>query len=235
MTVTQPSRRRADRCCARRDLAVVRRDAGAARRQLSSRPARSSPSWGRAARASRRCCTAWPASSCPTRRDPLRRRARRHDGRDRAQHAAPGPVRVRLPVRPARARADRRGERRPAAAARRRPPAPRRSAGPGAGSSGSASAGWSSAAPASCPAGRRSGSRWPAGWSPARGAVRRRADRLARLAHRRAGHGPAGRRGPRAGHHGRAGHPRARVAAYADREVIVRDGTGGAPTPGWRR
>ena len=55
----------------------------------------------------------------------------RHPGRDRAQRAAPGPVRLRVPVRPARARADRRGERRAAAAARRRPP--RRGAGRGAG------------------------------------------------------------------------------------------------------
>ena len=39
-----------------------------------------------------------------------------------AQRAATGPVRVRVPVRPARARADRRGERRPAAAARRHAP-----------------------------------------------------------------------------------------------------------------
>ena len=76
--------------------------------------------------------------------------------------------------------------------------------------------GWPGAAGGAGPrAGRRPG-----------GAVRRRADRLARLADRRAGDGPAGRRRPGAGHHRRPRHPRARVAAYADREVIVRDGTG---------
>ena len=41
------------------------------------------------------------------------------------------------------------------------------------------------------------------------GAVRRRADRLAGLADRRARHGPAVGRRPRAGHHGRPGDPRA--------------------------
>ena len=74
---------------------------------------------------------------------------------------------------------------------------------------------------------RRAGPAGRAGPRPGRragGPLRRRADRRARLAHRRAGHGPAGRRRPRAGHHGHPGHPRARVAAYADREVIVRDG-----------
>ena len=59
---------------------------------------------------------------------------------------------------------------------------------------------------------RRAGAAGRAGPRPgrrARGAVRRRADRLAGLADRRAGHGAAGRRRPRAGHHRRAGHPRA--------------------------
>ena len=44
---------------------------------------------------------------------------------------------------------------------------------------------------------------------PPGGPVRRRADRVAGLAHRRARHGAAGRRRPRAGHHRGAGHPRA--------------------------
>src|ERR1700734_576017 len=42
----------------------------------------------------------------------------------------------------------------------------------------------------------------------ARGAVRRRADRVAGLGVRRTGDGPAHRRRPRAGHHGHPGHPR---------------------------
>ncbi len=57
--------------------------------------------------------------------------------RGRAQRAAPGPVRLRVPVRPAGARADRRGERRAAAAAGRRPPGATRWPRPGPGSGGS--------------------------------------------------------------------------------------------------
>ena len=101
-------------------------------------------------------------------RDLVRRPPHRHHGRERAQRAAPGPLRVRVPVRPARPRADRRGERRAAAAARRRPPRPGARRRPGPGSGGSASTGWSGAGPGSCPAARPSGSRWPAAWSPAR-------------------------------------------------------------------
>ena len=52
----------------------------------------------------------------------VRRAAARHPQRRPAQRAAPGPVRVRVPVRPAGPRADRRGERRAAAAAVRHPP-----------------------------------------------------------------------------------------------------------------
>ena len=92
--------------------------------------------------------------------------ADRHARRDRAQRAAPGPVRLRLPVRPARARADRRGERRPAAAARRHAPRGGCARGPATGSTGWSWTASSGAAPASCPAARPSGSRWPARWSP---------------------------------------------------------------------
>ena len=114
-----------------------------------------------------------------------------------AQRAAPRPVRVRVPVRPARPRADRRGERRAAAAARAasaghaalaRGPALVRAARPGR----------AGAAPLRR-AVRRPGAAGRAGPRPGRpaaGALRRRADRRARLAHRRAGHGPAGRRRP---------------------------------------
>src|SRR5581483_1261075 len=52
-------------------------------------------------------------------RGPVRRPPPRHDGRGAAQRAAPGAVRVRVPVRSARARAHRRGERGAAAPARR--------------------------------------------------------------------------------------------------------------------
>ena len=48
----------------------------------------------------------------------------------------------------------------------RRPPAPRRCAGLVSGSPGSASRAWNCTCPARCPAGRRSGSRSPAAWSP---------------------------------------------------------------------
>ena len=73
-------------------------------------PARSWPSWGPAARASRRCCTAWPASSPPTTAR-SGSTARRVDaaGRDRARSELRRErLRVRVPVRPARPRADRR-------------------------------------------------------------------------------------------------------------------------------
>ena len=53
------SSRRATSSCPSAQTPALR---GAERRRR--RRARSSPSWARAARASRRCCTAWPASSC---------------------------------------------------------------------------------------------------------------------------------------------------------------------------
>ncbi len=58
---------------------------------------------------------------------------------------------------------------------------------------------------------RRAGPAGRAGPRPGRraaGSVRRRADRVAGLPHRRTGHEPAGRRRPRPGHHGHPGHPR---------------------------
>ena len=99
-------------------------DARAARRApWSMTPARSSPSWGRADRASRRCCTAWPASSCPTRArssstgmrvDTLGEHERSALRRDRFGFVFQfGQLVPELTAR---------GERRPAAAARRRPP-----------------------------------------------------------------------------------------------------------------
>ena len=102
-------------------------------------------------------------------------------GDHRAVHARPaGPARLREAINPrleetgprhkrtTRPRADRGGERCPAAAAERYPPGPRggrsqglvRPARPGrAGEPGG---------PGSCPAGKRSGSRWPGAWSPGR-------------------------------------------------------------------
>ena len=148
---------------------VVRRDAGAARRQRwPSTRARSSPSWGRAAPASRPCCTAWPASWFPTRArsgstgsriDTMSETERSALRRDRFGFVfqfgqlvpeLTAEENVALPLLLG-------GVRRGQAL---------RQAGPG--STGSAWTGWSGAGPASCPAGRPSGSRWPAAWSPGR-------------------------------------------------------------------
>ena len=129
--------------------------------------------------------------------------------RDRAQRAAPGPVRVRVPVRPARAGADRRGERRAAAAAQRRRP------GRGAGAARRLVRPARPGRAGAAPSGELSGGQAQR-VALARGLVAARrccsptSRPVARLAHRRAGHGPAGRRRPRAGHHRRAGHPRGR-------------------------
>ena len=54
--------------------------------------------------------------------------------------------------------------------------------------------------------------------------VSRRADRVAGLGVRRASHEPADRRRPRAGHTVIVVTHDARVAAYADREIVVSDG-----------
>src|SRR6266487_3070868 len=64
--------------------------------------------------------------------------------------------------------------------------------------------------PAMAAARRAGAARRPRPWPGRRagGAVRRRADRVPGLGVRGAGDGPAHRRRPRAGHHGRAGHPR---------------------------
>ncbi len=96
--------------------------------------------------------------------------------------------------------------------------------GAGAGSNGSTSKAWSATAPARCPAARPA--RRAGAWScrPSGRALRRRTDRVARLAERRAGHGPVDR-GPRGeGSTVILVTHEPRVAAYADREVIVRDG-----------
>ncbi len=148
----------------------------------------------------------------------------------RAQRAAPRPVRVRVPVRPARARADRGGERRPAAAARRR--RPRRGARPGSRLVRPARPrrDSSDAAPVSCPAARPSGSRSRVAWSPSPDVVF--ADE------------PTGSLDSLAGEQvmellvGAARDQgttvvlvthEPRIAAYADREIIVRDGKVATP------
>ena len=140
----------------------------------------------------------------------VRRHAHRHDGRDGAQHAAARPVRVRLPVRPAGPGADRRGERRAAAAARRRSPGSGARRGPAHGSHGWISTGSSDAAPASCPAARPNGWRWPVVSSPARGCCSptSRPGALDSLTGEQVMDLLVGRR-PRAGHDRRPGHPRA--------------------------
>ena len=153
------------------------------------------------------------------------RDAHRRDERVGPKHLAPRSVRLCLPVRAARARAHGGGERRIAISARAaydgRPRSPR----PGPGSSGWASTGSNDAAPGSCPAARPRASRWPAVWSPDPRSSSPTSQRvhldsltgervmdLLSAAAREQGttvvlvtHEP-------------------RVAAYADREVIVRDG-----------
>ena len=120
-----------------------------------------------------------------------------------------GSLRVRVPVRPAGARADRGGERGPAAAAGRHAPARRRWPRPGRGSGGSAWTGWSSAGPASCPVVRPSGWRWPAAWWPSP----RCCSRTSRPG--RSTRSPASTswscwpQPPGSGHDGHPGHPRA--------------------------
>src|SRR5260221_582366 len=94
------------------------------------------------------------------RRGVVRRPAAGHAQRQQAHRTAANRLRLRLPVRPARARADRRRQHR-------------------AGAGGAA-----------------------------QGPVRRRADRIARHAHRRDGHGLAGQHRPRGGHDRRPGHSR---------------------------
>ena len=180
--------------------AVVRRDARRCAAPTSpwTRGRDRSPSWARAAPASRRCCTAWPASSCrdrarsgstaggSTRSSETERSALRRDrfgfvfqfGQLVPELTAEENVALPLLL----------GGHAPGGGAAPRPRGWFEPARPG--------RAWSGAARASCPAARPSGSRWPAGWSPARGAVRRRADRLAGLAHRRARDGPAGRQPP---------------------------------------
>ena len=92
-------------------------------------PARSSPSWARPAPASRRCCTASPASSRPTpARSPTTAASCRRMSDAERSALRRTRVRLRLPVRAARAGADLPGERRAAAAAGRRRRARRPSA-----------------------------------------------------------------------------------------------------------
>src|SRR6266851_5034898 len=188
---------------------VVRPDAGAARR-LAGRPAGRDRRGHGAERIGQVHLAALPGGHPGPRGGAglVRRAAAGHPERRPAQRAAPGPVRVRVPVRPAGPRADRRGERRLAAAAVRHPPRPGddggqevvRHARPGRARAAQVRG-----------AVRRAGTARRAGPRPGRrsaGAVRRRADRVAGLGVRRAGDGPAHRRGPRARHHRRPGHPR---------------------------
>ena len=192
-----------------------------------SRRARSSRSWARAARASRRCSTASPAILRAGRgpRAASTGRASTTSATAARTELRRTRLRLRLPVRPARAGAAGAsrtwrcrscstacGARAAGAGGRAWFPrlGPRRARGPAAGRD----VRWPGAA-----RGGRAGARHRA----VRG-VRRRAHRVARLAGRRAGHGAADRR--------RAGRGAAvvlvthepRVAAYADREVVVRDG-----------
>ena len=94
----------------------------------------------------------------------------------------------------------------------------------GAGSNVSTSGGWNATAPARCPAASPSAWPGPRPRRPSRRAVRRRTDRVARLAERRAGHGPVDRAAREQGSTVILVTHEPRVAAYADREVIVRDG-----------
>ena len=191
---------------------VVRTEPGPARRARSHfRKARSSPSPGPAAAASRRCCTVMAGILRPDAGE-VRYRGARIDDLERgpALPAAAHRVRGAVPVRPARRGTPRGGERRAAAAARRNTGGGRRrTAGGRRGWTGSVSASW----PSSC----RGDVRRPAA---ARGARPRPGDRpegaLRRRAHRCAGHaspgsmvhGPHGPRGPHPGHRRHAGHPR---------------------------
>ena len=153
---------------------------------------------------------ALPGRHLPARRgrDLVRRPAARPDGRDQADRAAAHRVRLRVPVRAAGAGADRGGQHRAAAAARPGPPQ-------GGVPDGGAVAGPARPGRQGRPAQRRAvrrrgaagGDRAGAGDRP-QGAVRRRADRIARLAGRGEGDGPADRPGPGAGRDRGPGHPR---------------------------
>ena len=164
----------------------------------------------------------------------LRRPRADRDVRRRAQRPAPQRVRLRLPVRPARPRADLRGERRAAAAAERRQAQGGRARPPGRGWSAWRSTTSPPSGPARSPAARASGSPWPARWSPAPRVVfadeptgaldslnGERVMELLTEAARSANAAVV-----------LVTHE-ARVAAYSDREVVVRDGR--CPGHGARR
>src|SRR5260221_10750891 len=142
------------------------------------------------------------------RRGVVRRPAAGHAQRQQAHRTAANRLRLRLPVRPARARADRRRQHCAAAAAQQGQQEDR------------VRQGERVAAPApagrpGCTAHRRAvrrrgaASRARAGTGrAAQGPVRRRADRIAGHAHRRDGHGPTGQHRPRGGLDRRPGHSR---------------------------
>jgi putative ABC transport system ATP-binding protein len=162
----------------------------------------------RAVRANQPCCTAWPASSSPT----------------RARSSSPAGEST--PWASRRAAALRRdhfgfvfqfGQLVPELTAEENVALPlllggasraRLSTRLGPGSSPSASTGWSGADPGSCQAAKPSGSPGSRPGSPTRGPLRRRTDRVAGLADRRAGDGTSRLSHPAAGHYRRPRHPR---------------------------
>src|SRR6266568_5262760 len=188
---------------------VVRRNAGAARRLAHRAAGRDRRGHG-AKRLWQVHLAALPGRhpGPRRRRGVVRRAAAGHPERRPAQRAAPGPVRVRVPVRSAGPRADRGRKRRPAPAAVGHPP---RTGDDGGQELVSRARPGRARAPQVRGAVRRAGTARRAGPRPGRqpaGAVRRRADRVAGLCVRRAGDGAAHRRRPRARHHRHPGHPR---------------------------
>ena len=162
---------------------------------------------------------------------PLRRRGPVGDVRRERSALRRTRLRVRLPVRPARARADLPGERRAAAAARRRRGARRRERAASCWT-GSRSPTSRRSGPARSPAARASASRSPAPWSPGRAwcSPTSRPARWTRSTASRSCSCSPRPRGARTAvvlvtHE-------ARVAAYADREVVVRDGRTPRPRAG---
>ena len=143
------------------------------------------------------------------RRGLVRRPAPGHAQRHQAHRAAADRLRLRVPVRPARARADRAPTtsrcRCCSTGSAGRPPTPGRTPG----CPGSAWTAWAARRTGELSGGQAQRVALARALvAQPQGPVRRRADRLAGHADRRDGDGPAGRRRPRGGHHGRPGHPR---------------------------